>query len=74
MIHKNNDNCAIAYDNQVYTANGIVNKDDYKKASLEDISYLETYFNPDVEVYNQKSVSENIIYEIAKCNILKIEK
>ena len=71
MIHINNENCAIEYKGEVYNASGIVNKDNYKKASSDDISYLETYFNPDIEVYNQKSIPENLIYEIDKCNILK---
>lgn len=68
---KGNFHFAFDYNNEVYDATGVVeDKENYIEATQNDINYTEDRLKFHEFVTNNENVSERIINEIPKCNIL----
>ena len=73
VINKSFDHCGILYNGKIYDASGIVEEiSDFAIASDEDIKYMEDRFGlPEKENIDGVKISDFIIEEIKKCNILQ---
>ena len=72
VINKDNNHCGILYDGKVYDANGINNnKSDFMIAKKDDLEYMDERFGiPEIQYIKGVRISDFLINEIKKCNIL----
>ena len=72
VINNSNDHCGIYYDGKMYDSSGIIeDKSKFKIANNEDIKYMEDRFGiPEKENINGGKISDFLIKELKKCNIL----
>ena len=74
VINNQSDHCGIKFNNEIFDADGIVNnKEDFSIATVDDIKYMNNRFNiPEKQYINGKTISEYLIEEIKKCNIIHL--
>ena len=71
LISKENNHCAILYENKIYDATGIrIDLDNFKIANKDDIEYMDNYFG----LHIKKLEASKLIDDVNDCNIEKILK